>query len=359
MTLVLANSISTVMMNHLMLLIAGNALIGLFEGLLISKVFNAPVWRCIVLLILANYASMWFGAAIFGIAEAPRPVPDHLFAEPLNHVSWIVPLCAVIALMVSLLLEWPFCFLAMAPGAGRLRKSILASLIAQATSYTCLGPFYLSGTNTLNRDVKVVRSMELDPSIRMARVWFINPWDGDVYSIRIDGSERTKQLESDLHGNRDVLGIEPLQGRDDGPPWNLVASALGEDRNRIVAGSIVGRAEPFMSSFKDEQPWPTRILGFTLGYEGAADFRPKDQRAWRIKPRSNSGLAVANAATKESYQVTFDTVFSSWRGGSVTVLPGNTAVIEFGDQICLLDMPKRTIKFLVRGKGPVVVIPES
>jgi hypothetical protein len=159
MILVLANSISPVMFNHLAMLFVGNAIIGLIEGIVIAKVFKAPMWPCVGLLVVANYASMWAGAALFGIGEAPSLIPDQLFAEPLNHVRWLVAACIAIALIISLLVEWPFCYMTMPPGRGRFRKSVLATMLAQVSSYTCLGPFYLQGTNTLNREVNVVQTL--------------------------------------------------------------------------------------------------------------------------------------------------------------------------------------------------------
>lgn len=45
-------------------LLLGNALLGLFEGWILSRVFALPLRRCVILLVLANYISAWTGVAL-------------------------------------------------------------------------------------------------------------------------------------------------------------------------------------------------------------------------------------------------------------------------------------------------------
>jgi hypothetical protein len=207
--------------------------------------------------------------------------------------------------------------------------------------------------------VNVVQSMSIDPSVMNAQVWFIDPSNGDVCSIRIDGANRSVQLNARLNGFRDVLGIESMAKEQIGSPWRIVTGSLHAIENQVIMDQIKGRAWPFMSSDDGVNAWPTRIDGWLLGTEGIADFRTPDRRDWRVRPRGNSGLAVENSLTQDGFSVTFDTVFTSWWARNVTVLPGDLVIFELQQQICLLDMPNRQIKFLVRGRGPVVILPEE
>ena len=351
MTMILANSITPIMMRHLSMLLVGNAIIGIIEGVIIARIFKASHWKCVALMITANYLSMWVGAALFGIAENPSPIPDSLFAEPLYSAGWLLWICLGVALLLSIILEWPFCFAAMKPGARRFRQSILASLVAQASRYTCIGLSFIPSSNSLNVDVAVVRQLSRADDMPIGEVLFISPKDGDVYSVRLHDHIPKHRFEANLVHRRDALGIAPDSETEDTNRWQLHAHSFDNGQSQLDY-SLSGHAEPFRRTPYDD----IVTSGWWLGFSGVADLRPKDQRQWKAKPNGNSGLRVDNSETGQAYNVTYETVFTSWWGGSVSILPGDIVIFEFGEQICILDMLEKQITLLCVGRGPVVIL---
>ena len=79
-------------------LLLGNFLLGVFEGLLLAKIFSLPKGKCVALLVIANYLSAWFGG--YGIARA---IAD-LLPFTLNNVAWLLALLAAITYALTLLI---------------------------------------------------------------------------------------------------------------------------------------------------------------------------------------------------------------------------------------------------------------
>lgn len=56
------------------------------------------------------------------------------------------------------------------------------------------------------------------------------------------------------------------------------------------------------------------------------------------------------------YRIGFDNVLARWMWRCVTVLPGGLAVAEFGPQVVLVDLRRKTMARLADGYGPTVVL---
>lgn len=352
MTIIIANSISPVMVRYVLMLFIGNAIIGVFEGLVIARIFKISHWKSIALMILANYASMWAGALLFGVAENPSPVPDNLFSEPLHHVQWMLWICMGMALLLSLIIEWPFCHAAMKAGPGRLKRSITASVVAQASSYACIGLAFMPSHNSLNKEVEIVRRLARIAELPNGEVFFVNPSDGDVYSITLTGGSPAHRFEAGLLHPDDVLTIAPAT--EDAAQRRLEAQS--RSKPRAFDYIITGHAEPFWRYPDDSSEREVVTTAWWLGVIGIADLRAIGDRDWKARPRGNSGLRVENTQKEFSYAVAYDTIFTSWAERCVSILPGDFVVFEFGPQICLLDMRTRQISMLCRGRSPVVIL---
>jgi len=351
---VLANSWTQVMWQHWFMLLGGNLIIGIIEGAIIAKVFRAPMRRSIPLMIVANYLSMWAGAFVFGISEANSPIPDSVFQIPLYQVSWLLWIGVAVAIAMSIAVEWPFCFALVAPGPRRFGRSFQAVILAQLSSYTCIGLTHFRGENTLNRDVHVVRSINVDSALARAEIYFVNPQDGDVYSIHLDRATLTRQFEADLNGYHDVIAVTMNEA---GEPM-LIGKAHFADHNATFLNPIPGKTEPFRLDPYGNHPDP-RIHGWILGFSGIAEHRPETERFWRPHLRGSAGIQFENIETGETFDVAYDTAFTSWWARCITMLPGDFAIFELGQQICLLHIPSRQITFIARGRSPVVVLPRD
>ena len=115
------------------LLLLVTVLIGVGEGFLIALVFKVRKVVALPLMIVANYVSMMVG----GPAQAVFEVLVYRGEAPFYYL--IVP-----AFLLSVILEWPFCFAVLRGKSGRMRKALVASGIAQIASYAVLVPLYLA-----------------------------------------------------------------------------------------------------------------------------------------------------------------------------------------------------------------------
>ncbi len=352
MTLLLANSLSPVMWRTLALLLVGNAIIGLIEGGVVARVFRFPPVRTIVLFIVANYCSMGFGAMLFGVGEKPSPLPEMLFDIPLHHAGAILWICVVISFAVSVVVEWPFCWIASLPTKAPVHRSMLAVLLAQAVSYPLLILLFADSENTIGDDVEVATLHDVVPESLDATVYFIGAHDGAAYSVDLDGSDLSLMQSIWATNRYDVLGWRPPSATG-AESWQLVFDS--RDRNEVLLENPDGRCEAFRSSYSDD----VVRHGWWLGSTGVADLRPPDARDWVPDPGGNWGMQVTQESTQQEVHITFDTPFVSWWGRCVTILPGDIVVFELGQQVCVLSLPTRKIAFLARGRGPVVLLHEA
>ncbi|MBR6464107.1 MAG: hypothetical protein IKS81_02315, partial [Verrucomicrobia bacterium] len=71
-----ANAGTPLMWATLLHLFIGNLLIGIFEGYLLAKFFKLSKLRSIILLIIANYISMWLGGILLLGLFSPSSLLD-------------------------------------------------------------------------------------------------------------------------------------------------------------------------------------------------------------------------------------------------------------------------------------------
>lgn len=118
-----ADGATPLMFAGVIYLLVGNLVIGICEGILISKVFKCRIWAAIGWMIAANYFSAWVGA--FSL--------NYFDIEYLSIGILLITYCG------SIILEYPFCYLTLRyKDAGRPKlpkQALLASIFAQTFSY--------------------------------------------------------------------------------------------------------------------------------------------------------------------------------------------------------------------------------
>jgi hypothetical protein len=136
-------------------LLIGNIFIGVIEGVVIARLFQTARARSIGIMILANYTSMVLGWLIVGLTKGfVEKIAD------LYNIFNIVFGLFIASFILTVIIEWPFCFWILKAKAGKGGLSFRANLIAQSISYALLIPVYLllSG-NGLITNVKIDRSL--------------------------------------------------------------------------------------------------------------------------------------------------------------------------------------------------------
>ncbi len=110
-----------------------NALIGILEGVLVAKVFKTRVLKSVGIMVVANYVSTVFGLMGLGVlsgllSNGPVFQNEFLFIGMIFAVSYVV----------TVIVEWPFCFRILAGQENRKVRSLKASIFVQTISYVIL-----------------------------------------------------------------------------------------------------------------------------------------------------------------------------------------------------------------------------
>ncbi|MFH1692393.1 MAG: hypothetical protein ABIC68_07540 [Candidatus Omnitrophota bacterium] len=330
-------------------LLIGNALIGILEGFIISRVFKVKAIRSILIMALANYFSMIAGFAILSLITTSLESFITLYS-----IKMFLAVFLIISFMLSVVLEWPFCCWILRKQTDIKRKAWRASLIVQTISYAFIIPLYLlsSGISLLT-DCKIDKTLSFVKS--GAWVYYIAGDNCSVNKIRVDGSamEMVTRLDG-KSGEAARLFVRPSETRGQ---WDLGVVDRTPDRvlfEKILLRDFTDTAEPFRhwdGELYEKEP-------DSWGNVGISDFRLLDGRDWKFSVGfwAAEGLHARSDSEGKNIYVALETPFAQWIIRNVSVLPGNQAVFELGkNQIVVLDLETRKIGLLAFGKGPVVV----
>lgn len=356
MQLVLANVGTPLVWASCAHLLIGNAVIGFGEGWLIWRLFKAPRRDAAIrAMIIANYFSMTVG--YFGGMALLRYFEDDIDRTITVHnaLAWQFVLFAL-AFVLTLLLEWPFCAIAIGPRAGRASVALRASLVAQSASYAVLVVLYSVVTSSV---VGPFSGVHIDEPSRFANsraafIYYLSPDDGDVWRIHPDGSEREHVAAI---AEKSCFARLCVQKADEDDAWDLCLqpSSYSSAGRRVVRARFA--RNPGISA--SERDAGRDAAGMSLFHAGAADLRPLDQRTWAVHTGfwPIEGLTAEQSGTSHVVHVAMETPFiMNWPTRYATILPGDQVVYQLGAQIMLLDLNQRKLGLITLGRGPVVVL---
>jgi len=332
-------------------LLFGNLIIGLIEGLLLAKVFGISKWKCIGLLILANYFSAWGG--LFTMQAMAHVLPMGL------HSGWLLLWLMVgIAYVLTLLFEFPFVAFAFRGDPSWRRKSIHGSLVIQTVSYVILfGWYWLPSRASLYTRTEVVEisAMSLPESVL---VYFISVDDGNVYGGSLRLRQWQRVLDRAPSDRIDRLFVRP--STQDPNLWDLVARLKTADRREpnliTIEGGLTTVAVPPRHGTDTQSPrydgsWPSFAPAPKLGDAQSSSWEFRGG-IWR-----GEGLYGAETNSKERVSFAFETPYIAWSVRNLTHLPTDKVLLQLAkDQICVYDPVKNQIALLARGRGPIAVM---
>ncbi len=366
----------------------GNAVIGWLEAVLIARFFRLKFLRALWLMVMANYVSGFAGAA--SIPNLATAVFDG--NGGLNHLSALSTMfweLLALLFVITVFIEWPFVFFAFPPGKDRLRRSLLASLLAQSCSYLLLMPLYAIVSETsLMSGVKVGQSLDFSKN-KYAYVYFLGNEDHRLYRVKLDGSKPERLPQK----------IKPKMDRDlcidlDNGNWLLCAVAdryewwqqkQFEPLLKILNPSAT-RLEDygFYRTHRDNSAgekkkvgeWSAGVAGFlepTAAYVGT-----KPRPDWYIRFNNmgfvsvNDGIKITRTndkyATDDSdiwsgkwFTLGFETPLLSLWCREVSLLPEDQLVFEIGRtwptcEIMLYDLHSKQLAPVASGRSPIVLL---
>lgn len=382
---VLANVISPMTFVFGSRLIFGNFIIGVIEGLIVAWIMKCRRRRAIWIMILANYVSLLAGMVLVWLIAIGFVcfVIEARF-NPLSSGLFIIVVMPVVAFVVTVLLEWPFCRWTNSANDTRWRKSLKACLIAQVASYSLIFPFYLLTSQFnlyLQTDTAPVASFLKNPD---AVIYYLDD-DRCLSKIKIDGSSKEKLLEGEKLEYWQIF-IWPGVGEKSMGLWGGRFHVYDkEDRKILISGMEVGqlpiwyRTEWYGLGIAKERneylkhpmfPFPKEIIDkqketyedgspYRLLNDEITDYRnPKDEQDWAVAVSSFKFFGEGIRALHRDggfLDTSLQTPFVRFGCSHVTVLPHDQVVCDMGEYIVLIDLNERKIGVITSGRSPVVV----
>jgi hypothetical protein len=328
-------------------LVFGNFAIGVVEGLLISRLYKVRPGRALFWMIPANYFSMVAGLFLFGSSYAMRFGEWYLGDVPLYRVGGLLIIATMVSYVASILLEWVFVAAAMWKVRHGVGRTLLASVVAQTASYLILGALYYGITSLSLISVPTMTAGVLNKNPG-AYAYFIGSQDRCIYRMQLDGSERQQvgpAVDDTVWRQLELLPSE------DGKSLDLCLTARDKTPQLVVPAVTPAYAGAF-----DSQAGPKYYSGGP-----AVDLRAAGDRIWEVRTGfwAMEGLSAHNDTTNEWIHLALETPFLNWQSKFATILPGEQVVYEVGEQVVLLDLPTRRMKFLARGSNPVVILAKT
>jgi len=347
-----ANAGTPLMWAGMLHLVFGNLIIGIGEGLLLSRVFGAPKAKSVGCMIAANYVSAWSGAVLLGGVVAQSVEPDLYTAW-----RWFWTLAGA-AYILTLILEWPFVAWAVRGKPLLVRRSILASVFVQTVSYLAIFGWYWSASGkSLYTNARAVPASELTLPQGLT-LYYIDRNDGNVRQRSMSsGADVRTVYELHSTNRNDRLFVRPALTTHQA--WDLLARLdRGGSRNydevTIASNQVVAAVPDSRSTYTDPPEHPGTWFNFgKVPRLGAAN---RSKWAGWVGFWAAEGITLTHDETKDELHIAYETPFGSWNVRNAVQLPGDVVLFQFGpDQICALEIETRRVALLCRGRGPVVI----
>lgn len=348
-TTVWANAGTTLMFATLGHLAIGNAIIGILEAALLARFFRCDKKRATTLLIVANYLSAWAGFFVMGwLTGLPEITIE-------NVRGWLA-LWFFVAFWFTLLVEFPFVWLALRPRACLLREACKAALLVNGISYALLFAWYwLPSGFSMITWLKVVPPSEMRPPETFA-LYYLSMAGDKVYRLDLpDGKSAHMVYDVDVPSPSGRIYVRP--GRNGG--YDLCAHSKSGDKKAetVVAAGFSDRAAvEWRIAEYPENP----VVDSFLSCGPVAMLAPESE--WKVSTGfwANRGIGGANKKDGRSFLYSLETPFAAWMVRDAVQLPGDYFVFQLGrDQICMLHPESRRIALLARGRSPVVAGPKA
>jgi hypothetical protein len=325
-------------------MVFGNAIIGIFEGLILAWIFKLRKGICVLVMIPANYFSAWVGG-LFLNHEITSALPFNLY----NAWRWIWVMVFV-TFLITLIFEWPFVFFCFRKEQNKFKKSIQGNLLVNSLSYVLLFSWYwLASGTALYTKMNVVQPTEISLP-KEGFVYFISNTNGvcklDLSTHQI---EKVYPLKADQD---DRLFIRPSIFSSNS--WDI----LNSSKKILVCSNLDVVAVQAERDTYDTN----RIEGTWFNFGNVVKLGAVSKSDWHFETGfwPIEGLRGENQKTGEKIYFSLETPFIAWIVRSATQLPDDHVIFQLGDdQICLLEPSTKKIALMSRGQGPVVVLPKE
>jgi hypothetical protein len=321
-------------------LVFGNAIIGVFEGLLLAWIFKLRKGFCVLVMIPANYFSAWVGGLFLN-----QEITTHLPFDLYNAWGWFWTM-VLVTYLLTLILEWPFVILCFFKQTCKIRRSWRGNLLVNSVSYVLLfGWYWMASGTSLYTKMNIVQPQAI-----------AFPQDGFVYFIsttnsvcQFDFKSRQIQKVCSLEATKDDRLFVKASTFDTNN-WDILDTA----KKTLVSSNLTVMASPYLR----DGDGPNGIEGTSFNFGEAPKLAERSDWNFETGFWPIEGLRGKNQKTGEIIHFSLETPFVAWNARNATHLPGDFVVFQLGeDQICLFEIATKKVALLAKGQGPVVVLP--
>lgn len=332
-----ANTGTILMMAKAMHVTYGNVVIGLLEGWMLCKLSKYKCWKCLWLMIFANFFSTLIGVPLFYELELLLPLGW-------NNARGLFWFFVFLAYLFTLVSEFPFVWFAFRGTPLSLKGAIRTSLILQSVSYLLLIGWYGLATPP---PVKVV-----DPSTMVlpkeVTLYFIASADGDVYSGSLHDRKWKRVFELNKEEGYELFSRKSPQFSH---AWDLIACTDYSDKEASMNPKALVIQEQFATGEKPVR----KSYGLIPGLEGTN----ASWEVWHYVGR----MRGHNKKKSQSFWFTPGTPFCSWNISDAILLPGDKVLFRLYirshrtlDHICIYDPLADQLAVIARGRSPLAVL---
>ena len=381
----LGNGLTPMMMGTSAHLLLGNILIGLLEGGLLKWRIGDKAYRPVVVMIGANYFSMLIGMFLCDSQSA------RLHSNLLYFQACFV-LMVYLMWLVTVLLEWPFVWLAMGRGLRRWGKALGYSFVLQSVSYILLvGWYMLCGNHSLLTCERVSpREIRLPENVC---IYYISKYDGGVYKLdstedepmkianlphQLTEEEKAREYKAflvwlaDENAPEKANLVERIQGN---APENITILSRCADVDKVLLSQIRDTEDSIWYYDANRRSYCDAELGRPLGK--ARDANCRFMEKWfndtglfllercqdedgvsRENPVLDAhGFAWKEWKTTRKLFAMDSPLAMHWKPRNIIQFENDIILFEFPNcQLCLFDYRTRRIARLARGYGATAAI---
>jgi len=332
-------------------LLIGNTLMGLLQAFLIRLIFKVRGCGLVFWAIAANYVSAIAGIILInGYSDAVIGwVGGSL---PIYAVWRILLVLALASFLLTVLIEWPFYWLAMGPRSGGWKRSLRATLLVNVVSYILLAGWYWTASpKPFDWGGSLCRASEMT-AMPDARVFYLSPDGKEVWQVRLDWSAPSRFCALPTPEPNGVLGF---WSTDHAGYWQLASRPAWNKPWQVIAEVGPCRATSRPTEKSGEVP-----IGWQ-GFPFTGDLQVESSRTWEIQTGSGGVEGVRVRAAKPimgeyRYIRGVWLPWIAWGAASPTILPNDQMVFQLGEQIMWVDLSRNLAAGIAAGHGPVVTL---
>lgn len=323
---VFANAGTPLMLLSALQLVFGNAILGLIEGLLVTKLYGVKWYRAVLLMVLGNYVSWIIG--MLGIALLQEFFISFLPYLKGVFVAWVFSL--VILYFLTVVIERPF-YGWIFKKANRTSKALWKlSFGVNACTYTVMISIYLLvSSNTFFTDLTINQSI-LQESNKY-ELFLLK--DNQLYKGDLSNSFRGHLIQAFPDSTTDIKLALDIDNKN--APITLTISSKH--------GGVLYTQTPF-SNNKNLIHYTGLLQQYTSLKTNDTDFREFKHRHWSAINYSwaADGFKI-NYENNTSDHFAFEVPWMFWNVRNVSILNDNEMLILISNRLVLLNIKTKEI----------------